>query len=342
MKKALRLKTWSNPWARFFERQALGVTRQAVKTGRKVARKATRQALQPLVARRQVRTEPGAWLPGLVMGAAGMRRYHLYRPPGLAFADRVPLVVMLHGCGQDAQGFAASTRMNRTAQREGFLVLYPEQDRLVNAQGCWNWFDTRQGRAQGEADLIVQAIDQVALLHPVDRARVAIVGLSAGASMAALAATLHPGRFRAVVMHSGVPPGAADSTLSALGAMRGRHLTGAAAARPGSAQAWPALLVIHGDSDSVVAADNGHAAAQLWAERGGALPSAARRQQRGARRAVQVTDFKCRGRTVATWAAVEGLAHAWSGGAAGLPFSDPLGPDATRMVWAFARRQFPA
>ena len=94
--------------------------------------------------------------------------------------ERLPLMVMLHGCGQDANSFATSTRMNRIAMRERFLVLYPEQDRLANPQGCWNWFDTSSGRAHGEAALIMQAIDQVCLLHPVDRTRVPIAGLSAG------------------------------------------------------------------------------------------------------------------------------------------------------------------
>lgn len=83
-------------------------------------------------------------------------------------------MVMLHGCGQDASSFAASTRMNRIALRERFLVLYPEQDRLANAQGCWNRYDTGSGRAYGEAALILRAIDQVCLLHPVDKARVAV------------------------------------------------------------------------------------------------------------------------------------------------------------------------
>lgn len=96
--------------------------------------------------------------------------------------ERLPLMVMRHGCGQDGNSFAASTRMNRVAQRERFLVLYPEQDRLSNSQGCWNWFDTTSGRAFGEAALILKAVDQVCLLYPVDRTRGVIAGLSAGAS----------------------------------------------------------------------------------------------------------------------------------------------------------------
>ena len=101
-------------------------------------------------------------------GRHGSHRYRLYRPPEVRFGERLPLLVMLHGCGQDAKSFAQSTRMNRIAARERFLVLYPEQDRLANAQGCWNWFDTRSGRAYGEAELIMRAIDQVCLLYSAD------------------------------------------------------------------------------------------------------------------------------------------------------------------------------
>jgi len=238
---------------------------------------------------------------------------------------------------------ATSTRMNRIAMRERFLVLYPEQDRLANAQGCWNWFDTGTGRAYGEAALIMRAIDQVCLLHPVDKARVAIAGLSAGASMAALLVTRHPRRFKAVVMHSGIPPGTAHSSLSALGAMHGHRSTKPLAATPSAMEAnWPPLLVIHGDADAVVSPNNGQAAAEVWARAAGARESPARRVQRGRRYPMSVTDFKCKGSTVATLVAVDRLAHAWSGGAASAPFSDGQGPDASRMAWAFVAKQFRA
>jgi poly(hydroxyalkanoate) depolymerase family esterase len=183
-------------------------------------------------------------MPGVVIGATGATRCRLYRPPGVNFGERLPLMVMLHGCGQDVNSFASSTRMNRIAMRERFLVLYPEQDRLANGQGCWNWFDTGTGRAYGEAALVMKAVDQVCLLHPVVRARVAIAGLSAGAGMAALLATRHPGRFKAVVMHSGIPPGPAHSTLPALGAMKGHRSTMPLAAKPSTMEAnWPPLLL---------------------------------------------------------------------------------------------------
>ena len=333
-------------WASVFQRSLSAMTRMTkAASSRSVpktpASRRVAQALKPLAPRRVPASTAGSWLPGVVMGAAGARRYGLYRPPGVKLGERLPLMVMLHGCGQDAAGFAAVTRMNRIAMKQRFLVLYPEQDRLANVNACWNWYDIGNGRAYGEAALIMKMVDHVCLLYPADRARVAVAGLSAGASMAALLVTRYPGRFKAVIMHSGIPPGTAHSGLSALGAMRGRRATVPLAATPEAMQAhWPPLLVIHGDADHVVAPANGRAAAQAWAQAAGAREGAAREVQRGQRYAAAVTDFKQQGRTVATLVAVDGLAHAWSGGAASQPFSDALGPDASRMAWAFAARQF--
>lgn len=326
-------------WAKSFERNFVAMTRLATASGARVLAK----TVKPVVAKRTPPPGAGAWTPGVVMAATGTRRFRLYRPPGVSIGERLPLMVMLHGCAQDANSFAASTRMNRIAMRERFLVLYPEQDRFANAQGCWNWFDTGSGRAYGEAALIMKAVDQVCLLHPVDRQRVAIAGLSAGASMAALLVTRHPERFKAVVMHSGIPPGTAHSALSAVGAMRGRRPTVPLAATPGAmATHWPPLLVIHGDADTVVSPQNGHAAALAWAQAAGARAGPARIVQRGKRYPMSVTDFKHKGSIVATLVTVDGLAHAWSGGVASKAFSDGKGPDASRMAWAFAAKQFHA
>ena len=326
-------------WTRLFARGLKSITRSAARSG-------ARALVQAAKANRAPRTEQAGrsastWLTGTAVGSGGARRFLLYRPPGVSLGERLPLLVMLHGCGQTAKEFALATRMNSVAARERFWVLYPEQDRLANPQGCWNWFDTRSGRAQAEVALIVNAIDQVCLLHPVDRARVAVAGLSAGAGMAALLATRHPDRFKAVVMHSGVPPGEADSALSALGAMRGRRSKSALAEplKQGAA-AWPPLMVIHGSADTVVSDRNARAAAESWAAAAGALAGATRSVQRGKRHPMQVTDFKRSAHHAATLVEVAGLGHAWSGGAAKRPFSDPQGPDASRMAWAFIARQF--
>jgi poly(hydroxyalkanoate) depolymerase family esterase len=276
---------------------------------------------------------------GMASGVSGVRRYRLYKPSGMRRGERLPLVVMLHGCSQDAQALAASTKMNRLAEVNGFMVLYPEQDRLSNLQNCWNWYDTRTGRAQREADSIVAAVEHICLTQPVDPMRLALVGLSAGAGMASLLAVRAPERFQAVVMHSGVGTGLASSPATALRTMRG-HRVAVPLAPLAAGLHLPALLVIQGSVDPIVAPSNGAQAAQLWADCEGAHAGRPHIVQRGKRYPVVVTDYRNRGRLVATLCLVNGLGHAWSGGAPGLPYSDPKGPDSSRIAWTFIKKQF--
>jgi poly(hydroxyalkanoate) depolymerase family esterase len=351
------------PWSRAFNQTLAALTRSTVRA----ATRATRQLLPFRVppsprsvratapvrsAPRQSRAKPrsspvplksrparapiglaGDWLDGTVSGPTGARRFRLYRPPGFRQGERLPVLVMLHGCGQDAQAFADSTRMNAIARRERFLVLYPEQDRFSNAHGCWNWFERRNGRAQAELALLLLAIDQVCLLHWGDAKRVAVAGLSAGASMAALLASEHPARFCAVAMHSGVGPGAAHSTATALAAMRGQRPP----LRDQGPLPLPPLLAIHGGEDRVVSVGNA-AAVRLWAESAGARLGAARAVRRGQRHPMTITTAQCGGKTVATLVEIAALGHAWSGGSPRLPYGDGQGADASRMVWAFVWR----
>ncbi len=342
------------------------MTRTAMRTGAKAIKQALRAkpavskpaAAKPTTAKVAVRKPATAkskakpvpakriaapqvnWSKGTAIGATGARRYRLFKPSDMRRGERLPLLVMLHGCGQDAEALAVGSHMNRVATQERFLVLYPEQERLANAQRCWNWHETRSGRAQIEADSINATIDHICRTQPVDPDRIALAGLSAGAGMAALLATRHPERFRAVAMHSGIAPGVAHSSVSAISAMGGRGVAGAPLAPLAAGVHLPALLVIQGSADHFVAPSNGVEAARLWAAREGATPSAARTVQRGARYPAKVTDYRAGRRLVVTLCEVVGLGHAWSGGTAGKSYSDPKGPDASRMIWTFMAKQF--
>jgi poly(3-hydroxybutyrate) depolymerase len=99
-------------------------------------------------------------------------------------------------------------------------------------------------------------------------------------------------------------------------------------------------MAIHGTQDRVVALRNARATVSLWAEAAGAQAGEPAREQRGRRHAMTITEHRRRGRTVARLVEVDALGHAWSGGAARQPFSDARGPDASRMVWRFVRRQW--
>ena len=325
----------ASPLTRALQRAARSMTRSmtrsVLKAGAKAAESAVVRTAEAVAEAGRPPPGAGDWIPGQALGPAGLRRFFLFRPAGVLQDERLPLLVMLHGCGQTAAAFARSTGMNRLAARERFLVLYPEQERAAHPQGCWNWYDTRSFHADAEAATLMAAIDQVCLLYPVARDAVAVAGLSAGASMAALLAVTYPQRFCAVAMHSGVPPGCAHSAASALAAMHGQRLPRAEVA-PGNR---PPLLVIHGRNDKVVSPRNAQAAAAQWAVALQAHSGAPRALQRGTRRAMTVTDHRRGRRLCVRLCEIEGLGHAWSGGVPGQLFSDETGPDASRLIWRF-------
>ena len=186
-------------------------------------------------------------------GVAGARDYKLYVPSSRC-ADGLPLIVMLHGCTQSADDFAAGTRMNFLAEEHGFLVAYPVQTQSANGSKCWNWFKPGdQMRGQGEPAILAGLTQTIAREHRADRQRIYVAGLSAGGAAAAVLGTTYPDIFTAIGVHSGLPCGAARDLSSAFAAMRqgtsGQVRTSAASLGfHGQARLVPAI-VFHGDKD---------------------------------------------------------------------------------------------
>jgi len=263
---------------------------------------------------------------------ADRRDYKLFIPAGANSAP-MPLVVMLHGCTQNPDDFAAGTRMNALAQSQGFLVLYPAQSKNANPHGCWNWFKhTHQTRDRGEPALIAGMVRQVMAAHPVDPKRVYVAGLSAGGAMAAILGETHPDLFAAVGVHSGLAAGAAQDLPSAMAAMK----NGQAAQRgPGSGKP---TIVFHGDADPTVNIRN---ARNVVSASVGAAPGVDSSRVAGSRSATREVFKSSDGRVVAELWVVHGAQHAWSGGGQG-SYTDPSGPDASaEMLRFFGEHRLP-
>lgn len=257
---------------------------------------------------------------GTFSSTLGSREFVVARPAGAR--QRLPMLVVLHGCVQSADDIARGTRFSEAAARDGFVVLYPEQPASANLQRCWNWYLPAQStRGRGEAGLLAEMIDSVARREGVDRQRIALVGMSAGAAMAANLVVAYPERYAALAMHSGIAAGAASDVASALRAMAqgpgdGGALGDAAlAVMGGQVRAIP-VIALHGAADKVVVPANLTAVAAQW-----------RRVNARVSRGAAVEEHL-----------LEGVGHAWSGGSAAGSYTAPQGPDATGMILEFFRR----
>ena len=267
-------------------------------------------------------------------------RYKLYAPPGHG-SRPLPLVVMLHGCTQNPDDFAAGTGMNVAARAQGFFVLYPEQSQAVNSSKCWNWFQSKdQHRGQGEPAFIASLTLAVMKHHNIDPGRVYIAGLSAGGAMATIVAEAYPEIFGAVGIHSGLPRGSASNVMDALAVMKGGNANRAAsvAGSPAHTYTHVRTIVFHGDRDQTVHQRNGE---QVIAAVFGHGAQAADSTQvehgvsRQGRRFTRSIHRDASGEAVAEHWLVHGFGHAWSGGDAAGSYTDANGPDATREMLRF-------
>lgn len=281
---------------------------------------------------------------------AGSRAYKVYVPAGTSDAPRA-MIVMLHGCTQSADDFAAGTQMNRLADEHGFLVVYPEQAAHANASKCWNWFRPQdQRRGAGEPSLIAGIVGEAARRHGADPHRIFVAGLSAGAAMAVVLGETYPELFAGVGAHSGLPYGSAHDIPSALGAMKGgrsgmpglKNGLGAAGAPPRKAAQAVPIIMFHGDRDRTVQQSNGEQILQQARDAHGAQAGDAGLHvstqsgvTSGGRRFTRTVHADTEGQAwIESWT-VHGAGHAWSGGHASGSYTDATGPDASAEMVRF-------
>lgn len=283
---------------------------------------------------------------------AGGRAYKLYVPSGRPAGAPLPLVVMLHGCNQDPDDFAAGTRMNDVGESRKWLVAYPAQPSSAQPYQCWQWYEAgHQKRGAGEPASIVAIVDDVRSNFGVDGKRVYAAGLSAGAAMSVILGATYPDVFAAIAVHSGVEYAAATTASTSVNVL---SKGGPSPDTQGDA-AWTAMgtyarvvptIVIHGEADKVVAPINGTQVVAQWIRTNdrvgdglanGTVPTAPTATNSGT---VDGKSFKgasyadATGNVVVQSYEVAGLPHAWSGGDGAGTWTD-TGPSATTWISEF-------
>ncbi|SAK96192.1 PHB depolymerase family esterase [Caballeronia fortuita] len=337
--------------------RAKTATRSKLKSGAATKAAAPRVGTSPAPRESRVRPRASAWARGKwarsyhsAPPTAGRfvnhMSYALYMPPK-ADAEPMPLVVMLHGCKQNADEFAQGTRINLLADRYGFAVLYPEQSKHDHAHRCWRWYDDSGSGGGGEAASVVSLVNAMIEQHDFDPERVYLAGMSAGAGLSALLAVRYPHMFAAVGLHSGVVFGEANSAIGAMDVMRRGSRSDPVALIDAAVdvRAYPGMpaIIVHGELDSVVTATNAEQLTKQFLRLNGFIDAAGSRRAGEAREETHpdgvVTDYFKNGRRVVKTSIVRGLGHSWAGGDDTVAFHSSKGPDSSAVMWEFFKHQ---
>ncbi len=290
--------------------------------------------------------QPGQFLSGSYTNPAGTRGYKLYIPSSHR-GQPLPLIVMLHGCTQNPDDFAAGTCMNSLAEEHQCFILYPAQAPTANPNKCWNWFEASHQRCDhGEPSIIADLTRHIINTYAVDKRRVYVAGLSAGGAMAAIMGRTYPNLYAAVGVHSGLPYAAAYDLPSAFAAM---NKMGAPVSRRRDAAAagrFVPTIVFHGDMDKTVHPCNADEViaqcAALYSCNG--VDTGAAKDPQVIRQRGQVPNGHsytraiyrdANGRAVLEQWRIDQAGHAWSGGSPRGSYTDPKGPNASREMIRF-------
>ncbi len=282
--------------------------------------------------------------------------YFVYTPSSYHVGKAVPLLVMLHGCTQTADDFAAGTRMNQLAEKYGFIVVYPQQTRHANRTLCWNWFrHAHQFRNRGEPATIaniVSSIRKSTSRWTINSNQIYVIGASAGAAMAIILGATYPDIFAAIGVHSGVEYQAVTNITSAIKVLRQGGpdpvLQGKKAYEAmGNYKRVMPMIVFQGTHDRVVSTLSGDSVVQQWMQTNYLAshglyhpdfknPTSTTPGKVPGGYAYTVYSWKdTMGREIQTYWKIQGLGHAWSGGSPNGSHTDSRGPNASEAMYRF-------
>jgi poly(hydroxyalkanoate) depolymerase family esterase len=300
----------------------------------------------------------GSWTSGKVKNPSGSLEYKLFVSSAYRKEKSVPLVVMLHGCTQKVEELAAISGINELADKNNFLVAYPEQSVAANPLKCWNWFDPKhQSRDAGEPSLIAAVIQDIRTSYNIDEKRMYVVGISAGGAMAVVMGTAYPELFAGLGVIAGTEYKAALNVQDGLTAMKqggpdpnqqGLLAFQAIQKSPVGTKTRLPLIVFQGTKDPYLSPVNTDQLITQWAQTHDYLDDGKDNDSVSIRSAkekkvdvpggyslTKSSYSDSQGHLLLEKWIVEGLGHAWPGSSVANPFADAKGPNATEEMWRF-------
>lgn len=300
----------------------------------------------------------GSWVSGAVKNPSGSLDYKLWVASGYQKGKAVPLVLMLHGCMQKAEELAALSGMNDLADKNNFLVAYPEQTATANPLRCWNWFDPKhQSRDAGEPSLIAAVIQDVRAAHSIDAKRMFVVGISAGGAMAVVMVASYPEIFAGLGVIAGTEYKAGTTVQAGLAVMKQggpdpneQGLLAFEAIQKslgGSKKLFP-IIAFQGMKDPYVSPLNTYQLIAQWAQTNDYLDDGKDNDSVSVQSTKETKGAVPNGYSFTKHSYYDGakrllmekwlvddLGHAWSGSPLANQFADPKGPNASAEMWRF-------
>jgi poly(hydroxyalkanoate) depolymerase family esterase len=304
-------------------------------------------------------TQAGVWTTDAYKGLYGERIYKVYTPSSLPKNTKPAVVVMLHGCEQNADDFAVGTRIEKWADKDQFIALFPEQNKSYNSYKCWNWILPGNNGRMGESQVIIEMLDAVITKFGADKSRVFAAGMSAGASMVNILANCYPERFSAVASHDGsqfyasfigldfqevVKNGA--SVPSSVSANIGNACSQFASNRP---KKMP-VIIFHSMNTPLMSPMHALQVESEYLAFNDLLDNGLRDNSYFLKKdVIEVPAGNKYGYTLyRTFDTshdafierymINDLVHSWSGGASNLLYNDPKGPDASMLIFKFFKK----
>lgn len=302
----------------------------------------------------------GSWVSGTVKNSSGALDYKLWVASAYRKEKAVSLVVLLHGCTQKTEDLAALSGMNDLADKDNFLVVYPEQSAAANPLRCWNWFDPKnQSRDTGEPSLIAAIVQDTRSKYSIESKDVYVAGISAGGAMAVVMVAAYPEAFAGLGVIAGAEYKAATSVQAGLAAMKqggpdpnqqGLLAFQAIQKSLGESKRRIPVIAFQGMKDPYVSPLNTDQLIAQWAQTNDYLDDGKDNDSVSIQSPKETKGSVPNGYSFTKYSfydgtkqllmekwLVEELGHAWPGSLITNQYADPKGPNATAEMWRFFR-----